>query len=112
MGIYIEVPVKSIADLQVVDSRVRVLCNTTYGAQCQALLTTEYQSWRRKVALFLQCVKQDSDSSQDVINAYMQGFRISFREPLCLISQCSLNVFENSTDAVRKRKACGDADVF
>jgi hypothetical protein len=72
MTIQFEVPVHSLADLRLVDSRVRALCNTTSVAQCQSMLTTEYQCWRREVALWLLqgCVDARSPPQGDV-DAYM-----------------------------------------
>ena len=113
MGIQYVVPVNSVADLRVVDSRVRTLCNTSSGAQCQAMLTTEYQSWRRKVAqcLTTHCLQEHTPLSQNVHEAYMQGFRVRFCSPVCIIAQ-SLPSFVADVDNTRKRKADGELDVF
>jgi hypothetical protein len=68
MGIQIEIPVSTIADLRTVDLRVRALCNTTEGAQCQSLLTMEYQSCRHRVAQFLlkKCLHSHASDSREI----------------------------------------------
>jgi hypothetical protein len=115
MGIKIEVPVKCLADLQVVDSRVRTLCNTMSGAQCQSILTTEYQAWRRKVALLLLHPGVDPYASRAMLDAYMHGFRVRYAPPVCFISQNTPTAMLSphaqllcDTDGVRKRKWCSD----
>ncbi len=114
MGLEFQIPVTSVADLKAVDVKVRSLCNTTAGAQCQAILTTEYQSWRRRVALVLRHVSNDSHASQpQALDAYLSGFCLRFEQDLCLILQTSLNDKNLVSDGARKRKAtcCVDDNI-
>ena len=100
-----EVPVRCIADLQLVDSRVRSLCNTSKGAQCQSMLTTEYQSWRHKVALAL---RQPFQHPHDAVDAFMTGFKLRFSPSTCVITTSVPCAF--SASGLRKRKSHSDAD--
>jgi len=107
-----EVPVRCLADLQHVDSRVRVLCNTSTGAQCQSLLTTEYQSWRHRVALALaqQSSCDPHAPTPGVVDAFMSGFKLRFAPPTCLITTSVPSAFTPSALGLRKRKAYSDAE--
>jgi hypothetical protein len=113
MTIQFEVPVHCLADLRLVDSRVRALCNTTSGAQCQSMLTTEYQCWRRNVALWLLqgCVDARSPP-QGAVDAYMNGFRLRFAPPTCVITQSLPSTAAVSADGLRKRKSHCAPDVL
>lgn len=121
MALSFEVPVRCLADLQHVDSRVRVLCNTSTGAQCQSLLTTEYQSWRHRVALALTQAGSDGHASAHapgVVDAFMSGFKLRFAPPTCVIttsvpcapSAHGLSAHGLSAHGLRKRKAHSDAE--
>ena len=114
MGFEIQVPVTSLADLETVDVNVRSLCNTTPGAQCQAILTTEYQSWRRRVALFLLQLSNDPHASKpQALDAYLSGFRLRFEQDLCVILQTTHTDSNSGLDCARKRKAtcCADGNI-
>lgn len=114
MALSFRIPVTSVADLTAVDVKVRSLCNTTPGAQCQAILTTEYQSWRRRVALALQHVSNDSHASQpQALDAYLGGFRLRFEQDLCVILQTSLIDKNLVLDRAQKRKTtcCVDDNI-
>lgn len=111
MGIQIQVAVNAITDLQAVDHNVRTLCNTTPGAQCQAILKTEYQNWRRQVALLLQQRVQDP---QLPLDAYLEGFRLRFLQSVCYISQTTPTTELPVADLQRKRKCatlCEEANI-
>jgi hypothetical protein len=117
MAIQIEVPVSCVADLLVVDSRVRALCNTMSGAQCQSILATEYQAWRRRVALLLLKRCEDEYASQTALDAYMHGFRVRYAPPVCVISQNTPTTMlrvadESAAGILRKRKWVCDAGVY
>lgn len=47
------VAVRGVADLKAVEEQLRSLYKTSPGHMCQALLTTEYQTWKRNVSLEL-----------------------------------------------------------
>lgn len=51
------VAVRSVADLRAVEEQLRVLYRTTPGHTCQALLTTEFQTWKRNVSLELSATR-------------------------------------------------------
>jgi hypothetical protein len=107
MGIEITVAVNTVADLQAVDLHIRTLCRTTPGAQCQAILTTEYQCWRRRVALFLQQRDRDPQASlPQALDAYLNGFRLRFVPRTCVISQTTPTTELPVADCQRKRKSC------
>jgi len=113
MGIEIEVAVNSVADLQAVDLHLRTLCNTTPGAQCQAILTTEYQSWRRQLALFLNERKHNPHAFlQRPIDAYISGFRLRFNQYVCVISQTTPTTELPAADCQRKRKTSVVESVY
>jgi hypothetical protein len=103
MALCFEVPVKCLADLVHVDARVRALCNTTAGAQCQSLLTTEYQGWRRTVARMLLAATPCA-APPGATEAYLSGIRLRFVPPMCLITQSLPNVLAVHASDLRKRK--------
>jgi hypothetical protein len=86
-----------------VDARVRALCNTTAGAQCQSLLTTEYQGWRRTVARMLLAATPCA-APPGATEAYLSGIRLRFVPPMCLITQSLPNVLAVHASDLRKRK--------
>ena len=49
-GIFCRVPVCCVEDLQDVEAQLRRLYGTEDGQLCQALLTTEFQDWKRRVS--------------------------------------------------------------
>ena len=113
MGIEIVVAVNNVADLTAVDLHLRTVCNTTPGAQCQAILTTEYQRWRRQVALFLQHQHQDPHAAlPNVLDAYLNGFRLRFTPRACVISQTTPTTELPVADCQRKRKLCVNEAVY
>jgi hypothetical protein len=105
MPLSFEVRVACLEDLAHVDARVRALCNTTTGAQCQSLLTTEYQNWRRSVAraLLPPCALA-GDSAPTVTDAYLSGIRLRFVAPMCVITQSLPHALAVHASDLRKRK--------
>lgn len=101
MALSFEVHVACLADLVQVDARVRALCNTTTGAQCQSLLTTEYQCWRRTVARMLLAHGAPPHGATE---AYLSGIRVRFVPPTCLITQSLPNALTVHASDLRKRK--------
>jgi len=114
----IELPLHSISDLPALDARLRVLCNTTAGVQCQNVLTTEYQAWRLKVG---QMLHKDHDAAPPTASvlaaegpqAFLHGFHLFFSPPMCVIMEhrpgaCSVG----SAKGLRKRKAVQKSDVL
>jgi len=105
MPLSFEVRVACIADLAHVDARVRAICNTTTGAQCQSLLTTEYQNWRRSVARSLLPPSALADySTPTVTDAYLSGMRLRFVAPMCTITQSLPHALAVHAHDLRKRK--------
>ena len=100
MALSFEVHVACLADLVQVDVRVRALCNTTTGAQCQSLLTTEYQCCRRTVArmLLAHCAPPHGATK-----TYLSGIRVRFVPPTCLITHCP-------THSQRMQATCASAN--
>ena len=79
--------VRSMADLKLVDSHVRTLCRTAAGAQCQTLLTTEYQNRRREVAMLVNdSVAARALTASGALHAYMDGITLKFVQPTCVIT--------------------------
>jgi len=103
MTLCFEVRVACPADLAHVDSRVRALCNTTAGAQCQSLLTTEYQRWRRAVARAVGGAA-DGACAPDVSDAYLSGLHLCFSARKCVITQSLPQVLTVHASNLRKRK--------
>jgi hypothetical protein len=111
----IELPLHSISDLPALDARLRVLCNTTAGVQCQNVLTTEYQAWRLKVG---QMLHKDHDAAPPTASvlaaegpqAFLHGFRLQFSPPTCVIVPCAPSLA--SATGLRKRKAVKISDVL
>ena len=104
-------------DLQGLDARLRTLSNTTAGAQCQNLLTTEYQAWRLKVGLILQSadgtasgLPTASGLSPECLEAFLHGFRLQFSPPTCVIVPCAPSLA--SATGLCKRKAVKISEVL
>jgi hypothetical protein len=105
MALCFEVPVTCLADLMHVDARVRALCNTTAGAQCQSLLTTEYQCWRHTVArMLLAREKTPCAPPPGATDAYLSGICLRFVPPICLITQSLPTALAVHAGDLRKRK--------
>jgi hypothetical protein len=104
MALSFEVPVACLADLAHVDARVRTLCNTTAGAQCQSLLTTEYQCWRRTVARMLLGRSAAACAPPSATEAYLSGIRLRFVPPMCVITQSLPSALAVHAGELRKRK--------
>ena len=112
----IELSLNSVSDLPALDARLRVLCNTTAGVQCQNVLTTEYQAWRLKVG---QMLHKDHDAAPPTASvlaaegpqAFLHGLHLFFSPPTCVIMAhrpggCS------SDKGLRKRKPAQKSDVL
>ena len=82
-------------DLLNVEKCLRAMYNTANGATCQAMMTMEYQCWRRNVIRkILSNSKQNMDVEQDnlqvnhkPIQAFLSGFKIVLVNDTCYISQ-------------------------
>jgi hypothetical protein len=88
-------------DLINVEKCLRAMYHTADGATCQAMMTMEYQCWRRNVIRKILCnSKQNMHVQQDdfkdnhtlsnewpKIQAILSGFKIVFVNNMCHISQ-------------------------
>jgi hypothetical protein len=113
----IELPLNSISDLQSLDTLLRTLSNTTAGAQCQNLLTTEYQAWRLRVGMILQSahgtasgLPTESGLSPERLEAFLHGFHLQFSPPTCVIMPCV--PLSTIAPGLRKRKTAKISDVL
>ena len=106
MPIHVELPVHTVADLTIVEMRLRELQRASTGVPCQALLTTEYLFWRHEVTKQLQGVEPRC------VEAFIQGFYLVYERNRCSVSQILPSVvltLDAHLDAhranLRKRKA-------
>jgi len=106
MAIYVELPVRTSADLIAVDMMLRDLHSTSTGRPCQASMTMEYQSWRHEV---LKELRQTMVVLRKpaCLKAYIQGFSLEYSDNKCAVSQILPMFFENSAQkkTSKKRKA-------
>lgn len=86
MPIHVELPVHEVADLTVVEMRLRELQRASTGVPCQALLTTEYLFWRHQVAKQL-LGKGLGAEPQRCVEAFIQGFYLVYERNKCSVSQ-------------------------
>jgi hypothetical protein len=108
MPIHVELPVHTVADLTVVELRLRELQRASTGVPCQALLTTEYLFWRHEVTKQLQGTGAEP---LRCVEAFIQGFYLLYERNTCSVSQTLPSVvqldrrFDTHHAKLRKRKA-------
>ena len=86
-GKFWRVAVCCVTDIQDVEVQLRQLYGTGDGQLCQALLTTEYQAWRRSVSLELR--NESCASPSETSGAPGSGVRRRF--PAQTVEDCSLS---------------------
>jgi len=104
MPICVELPVRTVADLTIVELRLRELQRASTGVPCQALLTTEYLFWRHEVT------KQLQGTEPRCVEAFIHGFYLLYERNLCSVSQILPSVVltldaDTHIPNLRKRKA-------
>jgi hypothetical protein len=88
-----------------VDTRVCALCNTTAVTQCQSLLTTKYQCWRRTVSrILLETGAKACAPPSGATEAYLSGIRLRFVPTMCVITQSLPSTLAVHAGDMRKRK--------
>jgi len=89
-GKFWRVAVCCVTDLQDVEVQLRQLYGTGDGQLCQALLTTEYQAWKRSVSLELRNERERSCASPaETSGAPGRGMRRRFSAQT--VEDCSLS---------------------
>lgn len=89
-----------------IEKLLRSLFYTIDGATCHALMTMEYQIWRKRVLQHLlslekqdvakqDLVKQDLVSESHTMTAYLSGYKIVYEQHMCAISRILPNVCFN-----------------